>query len=899
MSVVTQAEADEQLTEVQSVEGITEFRLDNGMQVLFVPDDSKSLVTVNVTYFVGSRHEGYGEAGMAHLLEHMLFKGTPSRTEIPKSLKDRGASYNATTWLDRTNYFETLESKPGNLEFAIALEADRMVNSNVAGEDLNKEMTVVRNEFESGENNPFQVLQQRLFSAAYQWHNYGQSTIGNRSDIERVPIENLRSFYRRFYRPDNSMLVVAGKFDQAEAKELIIKYMGVLENPSKPLNSTYTVEPPQDGERLTVVRRVGDAQYVAAGYHIPAGADPEYPAIEALTEILTKKPGGRLYSDLVSTSIATSVFGTSFALHDPGMMFFGAEVPLDKSLETARQAMISTLENITEKPITASELQRAKNSMLKARELRAGNSTALATELSEWASQGDWRLYFLNRDRIEALTETDVQAVAEKFLLESNRTVGLFLPTSSPTRTPELERMDVAAMLDGYTGREAMADGEQFESTLANIESRTERGETEEGLKYALLPKNTRGETASISLALRFGDEKSMFDRSTAISMLGSLMRRGTDSMDYQALNDRLDELRANVSISSQPSLLRVSINSKRESIPEVMQIVEQMLRQPKLPESEFELLKQEAITGLESQRSEPQALAPRAVLQAMNQFPKGDYRYNGSIEEDLEDVRETTLDDVQYVYEQLIGGGSAELVAVGAFDPDSLKESASKIIDNWNAAVDYERAGTPANTSVAGQSITVETPDKANALYFASQDFEIRDDDPDYPALVIGNYVLGSGALSSRLGDRVRQEEGLSYSVASILQSHPVDKRTSMIVYAITNPANRTKLMAAISEEIRKLVADGITEKELNDAKSGFLQQQQVSRASDAQIAGLLSSSVFAGRTMQYDENFESAIAALSVADVNAVLAKLVDPDRFVIGMAGDFVGNPSGDSQ
>jgi zinc protease len=164
---------------------------------------------------------------------------------------------------------------------------------------------------------------------------------------------------------------------------------------------------------------------------------------------------------------------------------------------------------------------------------------------------------------------------------------------------------------------------------------------------------------------------------------------------------------------------------------------------------------------------------------------------------------------------------------------------------------------------------------------------------------LVIGNYVLGSGALSSRLGDRVRQEEGLSYSVASILQSHPVDKRTSMIVYAITNPANRTKLMAAISEEIRKLVADGITEKELNDAKSGFLQQQQVSRASDAQIAGLLSSSVFAGRTMQYDENFESAIAALSVADVNAVLAKLVDPDRFVIGMAGDFVGNPSGDSQ
>ncbi|MFN5853230.1 MAG: M16 family metallopeptidase, partial [Pirellulaceae bacterium] len=330
---------------ITTVEGITEYRLDNGVQVLLFPDNSKPVVTVNMTIFVGSRHEGYGEAGMAHLLEHMLFKGTPNHPEVPKALQDRGAQFNGTTWLDRTNYFETLAAEKDNLEFAIRLEADRLVNSFVRGEDLISEMTVVRNEFERGENSPLSVLQQRMFSAAYQWHNYGNSTIGNRSDIERVPIDKLREFYRKFYRPDNVMLVIAGKFVPSEALDLVQKYFGVLDNPPAPIDRTYTVEPPQDGERTTVVRRVGESQYVGAAYHIPAGADPEYVPVEVLATLLATEPSGRLYKSLVVTQKATSVLGGSFGLHDPGLMFYGAEVPKDKSIEEARVALLETLES--------------------------------------------------------------------------------------------------------------------------------------------------------------------------------------------------------------------------------------------------------------------------------------------------------------------------------------------------------------------------------------------------------------------------------------------------------------------------------------------------------------------------------------------------------------------------
>ena len=264
---------------VTKIEGIEEFKLDNGIKLLLLQDGSKPQFTINVTINVGSRHEGYGESGMAHLLEHMLFKGTDKYLDTPKHLKDRGVlNMNGTTWYDRTNYFETLPASDENLEFAIDMESDRLVNSLIKGEDLASEMTVVRSEFERGENSPQRVLMQRIMANAYEWHNYGKSTIGNRSDIERVPVDRLREFYRKYYQPDNIMVVIAGKFDRAKALSLVAKYFGVLKNPDRELPKTYTQEPAQDGERRVVLRRNGDVRVVGVGYHVPAASNEDYAA---------------------------------------------------------------------------------------------------------------------------------------------------------------------------------------------------------------------------------------------------------------------------------------------------------------------------------------------------------------------------------------------------------------------------------------------------------------------------------------------------------------------------------------------------------------------------------------------------------------------------------------------
>ena len=290
-------------TKVASVEGITEYRLDNGLRFLLFPDQSKQQITVNITYLVGSRHEGYGETGMAHLLEHLVFKGTPNHPDIPAELTERGAAPNGTTWFDRTNYFETFPATEDNLAWAIELEADRMINSFISADDLESEMTVVRNEWERGENSPSGVLQKRIMSAAFQWHNYGNSTIGARADIENVPIDRLQGFYRKYYQPDNAILIVAGKFNPDRAIELIEEEFGAIPRPdrtgSNQLFETYTAEPAQDGERTVTLRRVGDVQWAMAAYHVPAGSHEDFAALDVMAYVLSTQPAGRLYKNVV------------------------------------------------------------------------------------------------------------------------------------------------------------------------------------------------------------------------------------------------------------------------------------------------------------------------------------------------------------------------------------------------------------------------------------------------------------------------------------------------------------------------------------------------------------------------------------------------------------------------
>ena len=331
------------IEKITSVEGITEYRLPNGLKVLLFPDQSKPTVTVNATYLVGSRHENYGETGMAHLLEHLVFKGTPKNPDIDKNFNKRGMRFNGSTWLDRTNYFELFQASDDNLEWALQMEADRMVNSFISKKDLDSEMTVVRNEYESGENQPFQVMLKRMQSVAYDWHNYGNSTIGNRSDIENVKIENLQAFYRMYYQPDNAVLLVAGKFDETKVLQWISKYFGVIPKPKREMPKLWTVEPTQDGERTFAVRRKGDIQIVALGYKLPSGLHADSDALGFINYALTDSPTGRLHKALVETGKAAQIIGFPLSGADGSLHLVGAVVKKGDPIEPVQAELIKVV----------------------------------------------------------------------------------------------------------------------------------------------------------------------------------------------------------------------------------------------------------------------------------------------------------------------------------------------------------------------------------------------------------------------------------------------------------------------------------------------------------------------------------------------------------------------------
>lgn len=882
---------------VASVEGITEYQLDNGLRVLLYPDQSRPKVTVNMTVLVGSRHEGYGETGMAHLLEHMVFKGTPTHPNIPKALQEYGAQWNGTTSEDRTNYFETLNAGDDNLEFAIRLEADRLVNSRVSREDLVFEMTVVRNEFEASENFPASVLYKRIIAAAFEWHNYGKTTIGNRSDIERVPVENLRAFYQKYYQPDNVVLIVAGQFDEAKALQLIQKYFDAIPRPERKLDTTYTEEPPQDGEREVTLRRVGDVGAVGMAYHIPAGSHDDSAPLQVLANILDTQPSGRLYKALVESKKATSVSANADDTHDPGLFFIQAAVLDADKLNDVRQTIIDVVDEVVRGGVTAEEVNRARQQILKQRALAATDTSRLAVSLSNWVAQGDWRLYFLHRDRVEKVTADDVKRVAAAYLLRNNRTVGLFIPTAKPERIAVPARPDVKSLVRNYKGREALAAGEAFDAAPNSIESRVKRQELE-GIKVALLPKKTRGAEVHLVLTLRYGNEDDLKELVDATGFLPELILRGTSKLTYQQLRDELDRLEATLTASGSrsafglgtPGAITFSIQAKRDTLPAVVAILKQVLREPTLPADEFEIIKRQRLASLERMKTEPGILASLLVSRKLAPYSKDDVRYVPSMEEAIERTRAVEHEQVARVYREFLGAQAGELAIVGDFDAESCLPILKEALSGWKAAKRYQRIPLTVPEGLEPSQDKLLTPDKANANYAAGMLIPLRDDDPEYAALAVANHILGGIPLSSRLGERVRQREGLSYGIGSGLGVSSFDKRATLRFYAICNPQNIDRVEAAIQEEIDRFLRDGVTQEELDKAKQGYLQAQKVRRANDGTLADLLAELSHAGRTMEFYAKLEKDIAALVPDQVLTAAKKHIDPKKLVIVTAGDF---------
>ncbi|MEW6021669.1 MAG: pitrilysin family protein [Pseudomonadota bacterium] len=862
-----------------SVEGITEYRLPNGLKVLLFPDASRPTVTVNVTYLVGSRHENYGETGMAHLLEHLMFKGARKNKDITRQFADRGMEFNGTTSLDRTNYYEVFQASNENLDWALQMEADRMTGSFIAQKDLDSEMTVVRNEYESGENSPAGVLIKRLQSVAYDWHSYGRSTIGNRSDIENVRIGNLQAFYRTYYQPDNAVLLVAGRFDPDATLAKIGRLFGAMPKPKRTLPAFWTVEPQQDGERSFAVRRQGDVQLVVLGYKVPSALHDDSDVMAFASTILGDVPTGRLHKQLVETGKASQVFSFGQTGYAPGLQMIGAVVKKGEPIEPVRAALTEAVEGFAATPPTEEEMARVRRVYENQMERSLNDPQQVGVALSETIALGDWRLFFTGRERIKTISAQEVADVAQRYFRRDNRVTGTFLPEDAPQRATIPAAPSVESILAQFKPRTSTLVAENFDPTQANIMQRTKLT-TAGGVKLALLPKKNRGETVTVDLRQHIGDEKNLFGTGAVPELTGAMLMRGTTRFTREQLSDEFDRLKISGSLSH--------FQTTREHLHEALRLVAHVLKEPAFPKAEYEQLQRQALVGLEASRGEPQAVASRALSAHFDLYPKGDVRHANTFDEDMAELKAARIEDLADFHRRYYGSVPAELAIVGDFDASAVVPLIDELFGNWRASENVAPV-LRRHADVAPLKTTLDTPDKENGVYLARLNLDLNIDDPDYPALMLANYIFGEGGLRSRLMDRIRQKDGLSYGGGSQLDAGDLDRAGSFSISAIAAPQNLVKLDAAVREELARVLKDGFSAAELAGAKSGLMQQRIQTRADDGALAAGWTSYLFRDRTYEWSKQFEDKLAAVTLPQLNAAFRKAVDPTKLSVVLAGD----------
>lgn len=920
-------------------EGVREFALANGMKVLLAENRVAPVATLLVLYRVGSRNEAVGHTGATHLLEHMLFKGTPTfnkerRTQVAATLQRVGADFNATTWYDRTNYFETVPSDA--LELAVHLEADRMRNSFIADEDRRSEMTVVRNELERGQNEPMMVLDEAVYATAFREHPYHHPTIGWRSDVENVPTARLKEFYDTFYHPNNATVILVGDFEEPHALELILKYFGAVPASSSPIPEVYTEEPKQQGERRLVVRRAGELPLVQVAFRTPAAlghdtvlsnadlarraaAPPEandiFP-LAVLSALLTNGVTSRLYQALVEPGLAVSVDTRVDQFRDPGLFNVYATaapgVEPGKVEEVIHRELARASEDLGDE-----EVGKAKRQIAAQVAYERDGTHNVAVQMSEAEAVADWRFYNSYAKSVARVTAEDVRRAAATYFKEDTRTVGHFIPKENgadasgdsngdnissgssdddppsgpaslkPTQRPhgfKFHHEPLAESLGGEGG--ARASSSSGSTGAVGLASRVAREELSSGAALLVL-ENRATPTVSVYGSLRAGSYFEPKDKPGLARITAEMLKRGTLGRSKLELAGALEQVGADVEFDADAFAVRIEARSLSQDFPALVSTLAEMLREPSFPEDELEKLKQQTVAAIREQQSDTRWRAYERLTQTL--FDEENPFYTHAGERLVESINSVTVADVRGFYEKFYGGRSLILSAAG----DVRAPEALRVMREA-----FEGFGGPENVDVSvrdpepGEGARREfviVKDKASVDVMLGSAAPLRRDAADYYAAVLANRALGESTLSSRLGLQVRDVEGLTYGIASRFRAPTLAAGPWYIAVSV-NPSNVERAIASSLKVLREYVEHGIRPEELEDEKASAVGSFKVSLSTNGGLAAALWNAEFYRLGLDYVDRYPELIRAVGAEEVDAAIRKYFRPDHLTVVIAGDF---------
>ena len=873
---------------VDSLGGISRYRLkSNGMTILLSQNPAAPVITFQVVYHVGSRNEAPGNTGSAHLLEHLLFnKSTQNfgrangHRTFQEVLYEAGCDYsstNMTTWYDRMNGYSTLPSD--KLELAMKIEADRLGRALILDTERQPEMTVVRNEYEIGENNPSVALYKAVVGAAIVAHPYHWDTIGYRSDIEGVSTETLKQHYKTFFWPDNSEAILVGDFDPAGALRVFDREFGGFARSPKPIPAVITTEPPQEGERRVIVRRPGQVGLVEIGYMRPNSLHPDFIPLDVLATILGSGINSRLYQALVEKGLATDASANNYTLRDPFPILIDATVAPGMSHQKVEDAMKAALYEVARKGVTAEELERAKN-QLEVSVIRGRDGTyELASSLGEAVASANWKWFVGYVDTMKRVTTQDIQRVAATYLVPDHATVGWFVPADAEAKKPQK-----SAGAGGSVESSAASGQSASEPARATFAQRTLHRVLRNGITLDVLANHAVPTVAVHGIVLA---GRMHTPGKPALSQLAAMMLgRGTRSMSKRAIAAKLDGIGANINITSDTYAATAQGSSLSRDTRLLLSILADELKNPAFADSELKKAKSEMKTDVLRASDDTRQRAFDRLTQTV--YPAAHPYHAPTKDEMLASLTAARPADLRAFHKERYVGSGIFLAIVGDVDPERISATVDSLFGGIDRGapplMDLPRAdpGKPVREAV-------QLKGKANMNLMFGAASRLKRQDPDYEACLVANAALGQSSLSSRLGKRVRDTEGLTYSIYSRFTMTDFLDGVWLADIAVA-PSNLSKAMKSAREVIEGYCKDGITEEEVAIQKSFFAGNYQVQLATNGGIAQSLAIAEKYGYGPSYLDEFPNRVRGVTREQVNAAIRAHLDPARLSVIVAGDL---------
>ncbi len=888
---------------VKTSGGINEYTMTkNGLTVLLMEDHSAPVATFMVTYHVGSRNEAVGHTGATHLLEHLMFKGSRKfnkkrNTAIWTVLQNIGAQINATTWLDRTNYFELLPSE--YLETAIAIEADRMRNAFLNDADRQPEMTVVRNEFERGENDPFEALDKNIWTTAYQAHPYHHSTIGWRSDIENVSTERLKEFYDTYYWPNNATVTIIGDFETEEALSLIKKHFGRYRSSIHEIPVVYTTEPKQEGPRRLTIKRKGQTGIIGVAHKSPAGLHEDTYALQVLSKILGGGRSSRFYKKIVDQGLATGMFMWDAPFKDNGLFITYVFLTPGMEHEIVEKLILEEYELIKNNGVTDKEVQRAQAQIRSDAAFSRDGSYSIASALNEAIAIGDWTFYTQYNEQIASVTPATVQRVANTYFSEDQSTTGYFIPdladagntslVPSPPQVhqPQFYRTNNNSQTNKTTHNIASGESKTKQTTIAQ---QIHTSSPVDGLVLKTMNVPVK-DVVTITGSLYGGDEFSPENNPLIAELTADMLDEGTTKQTKFDISERLESVGALLSFSSAAYHVRFNARCMKDNIDLVIELLGEQLRSPVFNAEDLDNLKKRKIGSLkraaESTRTQVRGNFSRIV------YPEKHPNYYLPIPEQIVHIEQATVADLKS-YHTNYGLGKMTVVAVGDVDDKILTAVLKKTFGDWTISELEMPALTVAAYDIQKTTQFVSMKDKTSVDVIFGLPIGIDREHPDYYPLMIGNYILG-GNFSARLMQTVRDQKGLTYGIYSMIRGVNNGNDGYWGVWGTFAPGLLQEGRVATEEQIHLWIT-GVSEDELAVKKETITGSYKVGLATTRGLASQILTNVERENPDTFLDEYPDIINGIILERVNEVINKYIDPNQLVIVAAGsiDETGRP-----